>query len=67
MLGFGQVVTLLAGVPFVRTSVGHGTAFDIAGKGVADESNFVLALETAAQLAVSRLRSGPGSGEGKPG
>jgi 4-hydroxythreonine-4-phosphate dehydrogenase len=64
LLGFGQVVTLLAGVPFVRTSVGHGTAFDIAGKGVADESNFVLALETAAQLANRRLRSRAVSGEG---
>jgi 4-hydroxythreonine-4-phosphate dehydrogenase len=65
LLGFGQVVTLLAGVPFVRTSVGHGTAFDIAGKAAADESNFVLAVETAARLAVSRLRSGVVSEEGE--
>jgi 4-hydroxythreonine-4-phosphate dehydrogenase len=56
MLGFGHVVTLLAGVPFVRTSVGHGTAFDIAGQGVADENNFVLAMETAAKLARGRPR-----------
>ena len=32
LLGFGEVVTLLAGLPIIRTSVGHGTAFDIAGK-----------------------------------
>ena len=34
MLGFGEVVTLLAGLPIIRTSVGHGTAFDIAGRGL---------------------------------
>jgi 4-hydroxythreonine-4-phosphate dehydrogenase len=33
LLGFGDVVTLLVGLPFIRTSTGHGTAFDIAGKG----------------------------------
>jgi 4-hydroxythreonine-4-phosphate dehydrogenase len=51
LLGFGEVVTVIAGIPFIRTSVGHGTAFDIAGKGVADEKNFVLAIEKAAELA----------------
>ena len=57
-LGFGKVVTLLAGMPIIRTSVGHGTAFDIAGKGVADEANFIKAIEVAAELAVTRKRSG---------
>ena len=47
LLGFGEVVTLLAGLPIIRTSVGHGTAFDIAGKGIADEKNFVMAIESA--------------------
>jgi 4-hydroxythreonine-4-phosphate dehydrogenase len=51
LLGFGEVVTVIAGIPFIRTSVGHGTAFDIAGKGIADEKNFVLAIEKAAELA----------------
>ena len=51
LLGFGEVVTLLAGLPIIRTSVGHGTAFDIAGKGIADHTNFVRAIETAAELA----------------
>jgi 4-hydroxythreonine-4-phosphate dehydrogenase len=51
LLGFGEVVTLLAGIPFIRVSVGHGTAFDIAGKGIANEKNFLLAIEKAAELA----------------
>ena len=51
MLGFGEVVTVLAGLPIIRTSVGHGTAFDIAGKGIARENNFVRAIETAVDLA----------------
>jgi 4-phospho-D-threonate 3-dehydrogenase / 4-phospho-D-erythronate 3-dehydrogenase len=51
LLGFGEVVTILAGLPIIRTSVGHGTAFDIAGKGIADENNFVKAIEAAIDLA----------------
>ena len=51
LLGFGEVVTLLAGLPIIRTSVGHGTAFDIAGKGIADEKNFVMAIKAAADMA----------------
>lgn len=56
LLGFGEVVTLVAGIPIVRTSVGHGTAFDIAGKGVADETNLVRAIQAAADL--SRTKKG---------
>jgi 4-phospho-D-threonate 3-dehydrogenase / 4-phospho-D-erythronate 3-dehydrogenase len=56
LLGFGEVVTLLAGIPIIRTSVGHGTAFDIAGKGIADETNFVRAIEAAAGMA--RIKKG---------
>jgi len=58
LLGFGEVTTVLAGLPIIRTSVGHGTAFDIAGRNVADERNFILAVEAAAELAV-RKREGP--------
>jgi 4-hydroxythreonine-4-phosphate dehydrogenase len=54
LLGFGEVVTLLAGLPFIRTSVGHGTAFDIAGKGIANEQNFTLAIQRAAEFAEMR-------------
>ncbi len=54
LLGFGSVVTLLAGLPIIRTSTGHGTAFDIAGKNMADETNIVKAIELAAALAVKK-------------
>ncbi len=50
LLGFGSVVTLLAGLPFIRTSTGHGTAFDIAGKGIADHANLLEAIRIAAEL-----------------
>ena len=52
LLGFGEVVTLLAGLPIIRTSVGHGTAFDIAGKGIANELNLVCAIKAAAEFSV---------------
>lgn len=51
LLGFGHVVTLLVGIPFIRTSTGHGTAFDIAGKNLADPTNLTKAIGLAAQLA----------------
>jgi 4-hydroxythreonine-4-phosphate dehydrogenase len=46
-----RAVNITAGLPIVRTSVAHGTAYDIAGKGVADASSLVLAAKVAAQLA----------------
>jgi 4-phospho-D-threonate 3-dehydrogenase / 4-phospho-D-erythronate 3-dehydrogenase len=54
LLGFGDVVTLLVGLPFIRTSTGHGTAFDIAGKGIANHKNLLEAIRTAAELAARR-------------
>ena len=53
MIGFGQVVNITLGLPIVRTSVDHGTAFDIAGKGIASETSLIAALDAAAQLASS--------------
>jgi 4-hydroxythreonine-4-phosphate dehydrogenase len=50
MLAFGQAVNVTLGLPIVRTSVDHGTAFDIAGKGVADHSSLVEAVKLAARL-----------------
>jgi len=50
LLGFGSAVTLLAGLPLIRTSVGHGTAFDIAGQNRADHTNLHKAIELAAEL-----------------
>jgi len=51
--GFGRGVNVTLGLPFPRTAPDHGTAFDIAGKGIADPASMVAALELAAQL-VSR-------------
>jgi 4-hydroxythreonine-4-phosphate dehydrogenase len=52
--GFGTGVNVTLGLPFIRTSPDHGTAFDIAGKGTADAGSMRAALELAAQLAVQR-------------
>jgi 4-hydroxythreonine-4-phosphate dehydrogenase len=54
LLAFGRAVNVTLGLPFVRTSVDHGTAFDIAGKGVADPSSMIEAVLLAARLAASR-------------
>lgn len=48
---FGNAVNVTLGLPIVRTSVDHGTAFDLAGTGKADVGSFVAALELAAKLA----------------
>jgi len=50
-LGFGRSVNITLGLPFIRTSVDHGTALDIAGTGKADASSFFHAAEMAMQLA----------------
>jgi 4-hydroxythreonine-4-phosphate dehydrogenase len=55
LLAFGQAVNVTIGLPIIRTSVDHGTAFDIAGKGVADPSSMVEAILLAAKLAGRRL------------
>jgi len=51
LLAFGRAVNVTLGLPIVRTSVDHGTAFDIAGKGLADPSSLVEAVLLAARLA----------------
>jgi 4-hydroxythreonine-4-phosphate dehydrogenase len=51
LLAFGQAVNVTLGLPIVRTSVDHGTAFDIAGRGLADSGSMVAAVRLAAQLA----------------
>ncbi len=50
LLAFGHAVNVTLGLPIVRTSVDHGTAFDIAGKGVADPSSMIEAVLLAARL-----------------
>jgi 4-hydroxythreonine-4-phosphate dehydrogenase len=51
MISFEKGVNVTLGLPFVRTSVDHGTAFDIAGKGLASEKSMVEAIKLAARLA----------------
>jgi 4-hydroxythreonine-4-phosphate dehydrogenase len=52
-LAFDHAVNVTLGLPFVRTSPDHGTAFDIAGKGVADPTSLVAAMRLAARLAAT--------------
>ena len=49
-LSFGEAVNVTLGLPFIRTSVDHGTAFDIAGKGLAEHSSMVAAIKLAVEL-----------------
>jgi len=49
-LSFGEAVNVTLGLPFIRSSVDHGTAFDIAGQGKADHSSMVAAIKLAAEL-----------------
>ena len=52
--GFGRAVNITLGLPFVRTSVDHGTAFDLAGSGKADPGSLIAAAEMAARLTQPR-------------
>lgn len=54
---FQESVNFTLGLPFIRTSVAHGTAYDIAGKGLADPSSLIKALVTAANLSVAKESS----------
>jgi 4-hydroxythreonine-4-phosphate dehydrogenase len=53
-----QAVNVSLGLPIVRTSVGHGCAWDIAGKGVADPASLIAALKLASQAAAYGLKEG---------
>jgi hypothetical protein len=67
LFGRGRLVNISAGLPIVRTSVAHGTAYDIAGRGLADAASLVEATRVAALLAatqppqrpVTDIRQGP--------
>jgi 4-hydroxythreonine-4-phosphate dehydrogenase len=54
LVAFGTCVNLTVGLPIIRTSVDHGTAFDIVGKGVADPGSLLEAIKLAARIARSR-------------
>jgi len=53
---FGNGVNVTLGLPIIRTSVDHGTALDIAGKGVADAGSMLVALRLAYQLALNQRK-----------
>ena len=51
LVAFGEAVNVTIGLPIIRTSVDHGTAFDIAGRGTADPGSMIAAVRLAAKLA----------------
>jgi 4-hydroxythreonine-4-phosphate dehydrogenase len=57
-LNFAEGVNVTLGLPFVRTSPDHGTAFDIAGTGQADASSLIAAIRMAASMAARRSAAG---------
>ena len=56
-LAFGNGVNITAGLPFVRTSPDHGTAFDIAGKGIANYHSFAAAIQMACNIWAARQKN----------
>lgn len=59
-IDFAGGVNVTLGLPFIRTSPDHGTAFDIAGKGIADATSLIAALKMAGQMASERKRGAHG-------
>jgi len=55
LMAFDRAVNTSIGLPFVRTSPDHGTAFDIAGKGIADATSMKAAIHLAAELVCQRI------------
>jgi len=58
LLAFDSGVNVSVGLPIIRTSVDHGTAFDIAGTGKASESSMLAAIDVAVQMAIARAEPG---------
>ena len=56
LLHFSDAVNITLGLPIIRTSVDHGTAYDIAGKGVADSSSLKAAIRIAVKMAENRTK-----------
>ncbi|RMS43343.1 4-hydroxythreonine-4-phosphate dehydrogenase [Pseudomonas amygdali pv. photiniae] len=54
VMGLEAGVNVTIGLPVIRTSVDHGTAFDIAGKGIADERSLIEAMRQAVELATRK-------------
>jgi 4-phospho-D-threonate 3-dehydrogenase / 4-phospho-D-erythronate 3-dehydrogenase len=57
LVAFGKAVNVTLGLPIIRTSVDHGTAFDIAGRGVADPSSLIEAVRLAARLTAGAIEA----------
>jgi 4-hydroxythreonine-4-phosphate dehydrogenase len=55
LVDFEATVNVSLGLPIIRTSVDHGTAFDIAGQGIADETNMKAAMRLASVMAANRV------------
>lgn len=55
LLAFEEGVNVTLGLPIIRTSVDHGTAFDIAGKGIASETSLLAAIDVALQMVAARM------------
>jgi 4-hydroxythreonine-4-phosphate dehydrogenase len=64
LLGWESAVNWTLGLPIVRTSPDHGTAFDIAGKNKASATSMIAAIELAAQLAAHRIAKASGKNAG---
>jgi 4-hydroxythreonine-4-phosphate dehydrogenase len=62
LVAFGRAVNVTLGLPIVRTSVDHGTAFDIAGQGTADPASLIEAIKLAARLHEGTGYQVPGTG-----
>jgi 4-hydroxythreonine-4-phosphate dehydrogenase len=60
MIGFERGINWTVGLPFIRTSPDHGTAYDIAGSGKADPSSMMAALRLAKELAARRMQAANG-------
>jgi 4-hydroxythreonine-4-phosphate dehydrogenase len=57
LLAFDKAVNVTIGLPIIRTSPAHGTAFDIAGKNIADPSSMMAAITTAVNMAATKKKS----------
>ena len=62
--GFGAAVNITLGLPIIRTSVDHGTALDLAGRGLADTGSLRTAIDYAATMAAAKTGSLRGEGNG---
>ncbi len=62
LLHFQDGVNVTLGLPIVRTSVDHGTAYDIAGKGIADPASLLAAISLAREIAVNRKKGAVNNG-----